>query len=562
MKRILISLLLVMLLAGIAQAQQPGDEGIGDPYYPTLGNGGYDVQHYTLEIAVDMEDNFIDGQATIEAAATQDLSQFNFDFLGMNISEITVNGAAAEFAREGAELIIIPAEALTADAMFTVTVAYSGVPGEGLPSGLAEFSQGWQHYVNKIFVAGEPSGASTWYPVNEHPSDKATYTFRVTVDEPYSVAANGLQTEMIEVDEDTNTYVFEPQYPMASYLVTVNIAQFDYETQDGPDGILIRNYFESSINEQALAAFKKTPEMMAVFIEKYGPYPFETYGVMVINLPLGFALETQTLSVFGASFAGEGVVAHELSHQWFGNSVTPLRWQDIWLNEGFANFSEILWIEHSQGEAAKNARIRSQYNGLIQGSALPPLTKADFLDFLNQLPVQTLSKADAKAMLLDVLPEIPADQIETLIDATPRDPILWSDILLTAQILDFSEVQLTAASVTRMFTVLGLEEYLGFLPTPPGDPGPNALFNQGVYQRGGMTLIALRAKVGDDVFFEILRTYHDRFKYGNVTTEDFVGVAEEISGMELSDFFQDWLYGEEIPDIPELNLLRSDFVQQ
>lgn len=111
MKRILISLLLVMLLAGIAQAQQPGDEGIGDPYYPTLGNGGYDVQHYTLEIAVDMEDNFIDGQATIEAAATQDLSQFNFDFLGMNISEITVNGAAAEFAREGAELIIIPAEA-------------------------------------------------------------------------------------------------------------------------------------------------------------------------------------------------------------------------------------------------------------------------------------------------------------------------------------------------------------------------------------------------------------------------------------------------------------------
>ncbi|MBZ0306854.1 MAG: M1 family metallopeptidase, partial [Anaerolineae bacterium] len=506
MKRILL-IGLLLLIAGMAQAQEPGEEGIGDPYYPNLGNGGYDALHYTLDVTFDMETNFIEGITTLEAAATEDLSSFNLDFLGMDISEITVNGAAAEFTRDDAELIITPAEPLAADSEFTVTVAYSGVPGEDLPAGLAEFSQGWQHYVNKVFVAGEPTEASTWYPVNEHPSDKATYTLRVTVDEPYSVAANGLQTDMIEVDEDTNTYVFEPEHPMASYLVTVNIARFDYETQEGPDGILIRNYFESSINQQSLVAFKKTPEMMEVFIEKYGPYPFETYGVMVINLPLGFALETQTLSVFGASFAGEGVVAHELSHQWFGNSVTPLRWQDIWLNEGFANFSEIVWIEHSEGVAAATAQIRSQYSGLVLVSALPPLSKADFLDFLNQLPAQTVSKADAKSILIDVLTDVPAEQIETLIDATPRDPILWSDVLMTAQILEYGDVQLSGASITNMFTLLGLEEYLGFLPTPPGNPGPDSLFNQGVYQRGGMTLVALRAKVGDDTFFDILRTY-------------------------------------------------------
>lgn len=559
MKRILL-IGLLLLIAGMAQAQEPGEEGIGDPYYPNLGNGGYDALHYTLDVTFDMETNFIEGITTLEAAATEDLSSFNLDFLGMDISEITVNGAAAEFTRDDAELIITPAEPLAADSEFTVTVAYSGVPGEDLPAGLAEFSQGWQHYVNKVFVAGEPTGASTWYPVNEHPSDKATYTLRVTVDEPYSVAANGLQTDMIEVDEDTNTYVFEPEHPMASYLVTVNIARFDYETQEGPDGILIRNYFESSINQQSLVAFKKTPEMMEVFIEKYGPYPFETYGVMVINLPLGFALETQTLSVFGASFAGEGVVAHELSHQWFGNSVTPLRWQDIWLNEGFANFSEIVWIEHSEGVAAATAQIRSQYSGLVLVSALPPLSKADFLDFLNQLPAQTVSKADAKSILIDVLTDVPAEQIETLIDATPRDPILWSDVLMTAQILEYGDVQLSGASITNMFTLLGLEEYLGFLPTPPGNPGPDSLFNQGVYQRGGMTLVALRAKVGDDTFFDILRTYHDRFKYGNVTTEDFIGVAEELSGLELDEFFQTWLYEENIPDIPELDLFREDFL--
>ncbi len=545
------ALLLLMLGVGLVQAQEPGAEGVGDSYYPGLGNGGYDVQSYALDLTVTMASNTLDGLATITAIATEDLSSFNLDFLGFEISALTVNGAPAEFTRDGAELTITPAASLTADTEFVVTVAYGGVPGEGVDEEAAQFSQGWQYFEDKVMVAGEPSGASTWFPVNEHPSDKALYSYRVTVDEPYTVAANGLMQETIEVDDDTNTYVFESAHPMASYLTTVNIAEFDFETQEGPNGLPIRNYFESSINEQQLASFQKTPEMMEVFIEHYGPYPFEVYGVMVMDLPLGFALETQTLSVFGSSFTDEFVVAHELSHQWFGNSVTPAQWQDIWLNEGFANFSEILWLEHSEGEAAMNARIRSQYSGLIEFGEIPPLSKEEFIGFLQQNVADELSIETARRVIELTFPKFTPEEIEALLTAGDGETIPGQDFIAAVNTLEFEEVSLN--ELGRAF---------GFLPTPPGSPSPDNLFNQGVYQRGGLTLVALRAKVGDDLFFEILKTYQDRFKYSNATTADFVGVAEEISGQELSDFFDAWLYAGEMPDIPELKLFRVDFVPE
>lgn len=545
------ALLLILIGSGLIHAQDPGDEGVGDDYYPNLGNGGYDVQTYELDLTVDMAENFVEATATIQALATQDLSSFNLDFWGMEISEITVDGTAAEFTREGGELTITPAEPLTTDAEFTVTVAYSGVPGEGLEEAGAQYSEGWQYFRDKVMVAGEPSGASTWFPVNEHPSDKALYSYRITVDEPYSVAANGLLQETIEVDDDTNTYVFESAHPMASYLTTVNIADFELVTQEGPDGIPIRNYFEKGISEQNLAAFQKTPEMMALFIEKFGPYPFETYGVMVLDLPLGFALETQTLSVFGSSFTNEGVVAHELSHQWFGNSVTPAEWNDIWLNEGFANFSEILWTEHSDGEAAMNSHIRSQYGGLIQFGEIPPLSKPDFITFLQQNVADDLSLETARDVLHLVFPKLTEEEIDALLTAADEDSIAATDYIAAVETLEFETVDL--GDLGRAY---------GFLPTPPGSPGPDSLFNQGVYERGGMTLVALRAKLGDEVFFNILRTYQDRFKYSNATTADFVAVAEEVSGEALAEFFDGWLYATEMPDIPELKLYRQDFLPQ
>ncbi|MBZ0295871.1 MAG: M1 family metallopeptidase [Anaerolineae bacterium] len=469
-------ILIVILVSGmVVQAQEPGSAGIGDPYYPTLGNGGYDALSYALDLDVDMENNVISGSSTMEAEATEDLSSFHLDFIGFEIESIEVNGEAAAYLRNGRELSITPEAALEDGESFTVVVAYTGEPNEDLSQQSALYSSGWVRYKDGVFVASEPAGAARWFPVNDHPRDKALYSFRITVPEPYVVAANGLLQDVIINADDTTTYVWSSEYVMASYLATVNIGDFVVQTDEGPDGLLIRNYFPSRLTEDAEEVFAPTADMIEYFSSIFGPYPFEAYGVVVADLPLFFALETQTLSLFGAEMipgaltdilsgwqSPESVIAHELSHQWFGDSVTPENWEDIWLNEGFASYASALWLEHSAGEAVFENVMR-QYYAQIEG---------------------------------------------------------------------------------RNYT--------------PGDPGPNRLFGQGIYPQGAWTLHALRMEVGDETFFEILRTYYERYQYSNASTADFIQVAEEVSGQDLTDFFDAWLFDGGAPSVPSWGLGIDD----
>jgi aminopeptidase N len=470
MRKAILILIILIAMMSVVWAQEPGAIGIGDPYFETLGNGGYDAQHYTLDLTVDMDENVISGTVTMDAVATQDLSVFNLDFLGFQISKITVDDLPADYLRKESELSITPPESLAAGESFAVDVTYSGVPGDDI-EGLNIFSAGWTRYKAGVYVAGEPAGASRWYPVNDHPRDKATYTFRITVPEPYVVAANGLLQDSVD-NGDTTTYTWDMNQPMASYLATVNIADFALRTQDGPDGLPIRNYFPARLADDAPVVFERTPEMIAYFNEIFGPYPFEAYGVVMADTSLFFALETQSMSLFGAeivpnaitdaiprwSTAVENVVAHELAHQWFGDSVSPANWQDIWLNEGFASYASALWIEHTQGQEAFEAEMKGYYSAID----------------------------------------------------------------------------------SRNYS--------------PGEPPPDDLFNRGVYLQGAWTLHALRLEVGDEVFFNILRTYYDRFKYANASTADFMAVSEEVSGQDLSALFEAWLFAGGVPPVPEMGL--------
>jgi aminopeptidase N len=411
---------------------------------------------------VDVASNVVSGTSTMRARSAKELAAFNLDFESLEISALTVNGTAASYSHESHELTITPTASLKAGEIFTVTVAYRGEPNSesgGNASGEREYALGWSHYDGGIFVASEPSGAASFYPVNDHPCDKATYTFHITVPDPYVVAANGTLEEMTE-NGQTTTYLFEMRDPMASYLATMNIAEFDRELQGGPHGLPIRNYFEKSLDSATREEFSRTPEMIEYFSTIYGRYPFDVYGVVVLDDNLGFALETQTLSLFGRRVGNdrveaEQVVAHELSHQWFGDSVSIASWRDIWLNEGFASMSEWLWIEHSQGKGAYEGYVRGVY-GYAQGNFL----------------------------------------------------------------------------------------------SPPGAPTADDLFNPGVYIRGGLTLHALRKEVGDDAFFRTLQAYTARYRNGNARTEDFISVAEEVSGKKLGDLFNDWLYGADLPALP------------
>ncbi len=469
----ILALLAAALTVGVARAEGPaqGSDGIGDSLYPQLGNGGYDALHYTLTLSVDMPTDTLSGTVTMEANALQDLSAFNLDFHGFEISQLTVDGAPAKYSRTSHELTIEPARPLTKGEHFTTAVTYSGSPDEtpssdGLPTG-------WTHYDKGVFVASEPAGAAGWYPVNDHPLDKAAYTFRITVPKPYVVAANGLLKQTID-NGDTLTYVWETDKLLASYLATVNIAQFKVQTDKGPNGLPIRSYFPSDATADETQPFARTADMIDYFSGLFGPYPFEAYGVVMADTDLGFALETQTLSLFGRTSASrrrargtplEEIAAHELSHQWFGDSVSLKDWRDIWLNEGFATYCEFLWEDHVSGGTVMSTVMRNIYRVVV------------------------------------------------------RDE--------------------NSAS--------------GTLDSPPATD----LFNENVYFRGALTLHALRVRVGDDIFFRILRTYAERYRYGNAATADFIAVAEEISGQKLGSFFDAWLNQRATPDIPEMNLYHA-----
>jgi len=431
-----------------------GEDGLGDPLYPQLGNGGYDVQHYTIELAVDVARNTITGTTTITALATAPLVNFHLDLSGLTVDAITVNDAAATFTRAADELIITPTVALAFEQPFTVTVAYGGVPAPISDAGVPFEGVGWLSYGEKgTYVASEPSGAMSWYPVNNHPLDKATYTFRITAPKPYVVAANGLLIDTIQ-QGTRRTYVWEARDPMASYLATVNIARFTVVRTKGPDGLPMLNFFPTALSSHLTRSFAPTTDMIAYYSELIGPFPFESYGAIVMDAPFGGALETQTRPVFGRTATMETIIAHELAHQWFGNSISLASWQDIWLNEGFATYFHHLWTEHTKGPAVFKATMRGMYTTMRARQLSPPGAPA--IDGLFDSAIYVRGAWTLHALRLEVGDELFFKIIRTYYarfqggNATTADFIAVAEEVSGQTLDDFFQAWLYAETVPPM----------------------------------------------------------------------------------------------------------------
>ncbi|MET0728463.1 MAG: M1 family metallopeptidase [Acidimicrobiales bacterium] len=342
-------------------AGSAGAPGVGDPYFPRLGNGGYDVDHYRLAITWLPDAGAIDAVTTIEATATQDLSRFNLDLVGLAVTSVTVDGEPSQVEHVDRELQVTPAAALPAGQRFTVVVTYGGTP-QPIREGTDLFALGWHIDGREVFVASEPSGAATFYPVNDHPTDKATYTFEISAPSDQVAVANGLLVDEQPGPPGMTTWTYEATDPMASYVVQIAIGDYELIDEGTVDGVAIRHAFHRSVADAARTVTASTSEMIDVLDDIYGPYPFEAYGVLAVDESLGFALETQTLTIIGTNIARSGraddILVHELAHQWVGNAVSPGTWQDIWLNEGFATYSEWLWGERTGGAPAAD-RARS-----------------------------------------------------------------------------------------------------------------------------------------------------------------------------------------------------------
>jgi aminopeptidase N len=425
----------------------PGSDGLGDPYFPLAGNGGYDVQHYSLDLDYVRAGNQLDAVARIRAKATQDLSRFNLDLRGFEIGELEVNGQDAAYSRDGQELTVVPQHGLRRNSAFVVRIEYAGTPEEVIdPDGSSE---GWVPTADGAFVVNEPQGSPGWFPANDNPQDKATYDFSVTVPEGITAIGNGV-LESSSTSNGKTTWNWSEDSPMASYLTTVTNGEFDLRTSSWR-GMPLYHAVDPTISTAALAfeRLANEPRVLDLFSELFGPYPFSSGGGVVDRGGVGYALESQTRSMYDGT-PGAGTVVHEIAHQWFGNAVTLAVWPDIWLNEGFARWSEWIYTERTGGRSA-SAAFFAAYN------------------------------------------------------ARPASSSFWA----------------------RPTANLG---------------GPAFMFGSQPYDRGGMTLQALREKVGDDAFFRIIRTWYEENKYGDVTTADFIALSERISGQQLDEFFDVWLY--------------------
>ncbi|MFI6761255.1 M1 family metallopeptidase [Micromonospora sp. NPDC050417] len=323
-----------------------------DPYLPDHGNAGYRTDHYDLELDYRTGPGRLSGQATISATTDRNLTEFSLDLGRFRVDRVLVDGAEVRYRHHAGKLRIKPAAPLPAGTPFTVTVRYAGEP-RPIPSRWGDL--GWERIDDGALVASQPTGAPSWFPCNDHPGDKATYRIAVTAGSRYSVIANGALVSHVTGPHST-TWVYEQNAPMSSYLATVQIGRYHLIGFDaGP--VTQRAAVPSRLLTAARHDFGRQSEMMTTFERLFGPYPFGEYTVVVVDEALEVPVEAHGLSVFGANHVDgrrgfERLVAHELAHQWFGNSLTVADWRHIWLNEGFAKYAEWLWSELSGGAPA------------------------------------------------------------------------------------------------------------------------------------------------------------------------------------------------------------------
>ncbi|MFE4513995.1 M1 family metallopeptidase [Kitasatospora sp. NPDC056783] len=426
-----------------------------DPYFPNSGDHRYRVHRYELALDYRPGPNRLAGSARLSAVADATLTEFALDLAEFRIGRVLVDGRTARYTHRAGKLRIRPARALAPGAAFTVEVHYTGNPR---PVRSPWGGLGWEELTEGALVASQPVGAPSWFPCNDRPADKATYQLAVTTPSPFTVVASGrLLTRTTKAS--STTWVYEQSAPTPTYLVTVSIGHYR------PVPLAVRPAVPQSgyVPERLAAAFARDfarqPEMAAYFGEVFGPYPFGEYAVVVADEELDVPVEAQGLATFGTNHLGGGwererLIAHELAHQWFGNSVTISAWRHIWLNEGFAKYAEWLWSEHSGGPGAA----------------------------------------------------VHAAAAHRLLAGLPQDLRL-------------------------------------------GDPGRKLMFDDRLYQRGGLVVHALRRTLGEDAFFAMLRDWTGANRHGVVSTADLRAHAARYTTVPLGPLFEAWL---ELPELPPL----------
>ncbi|WP_210495966.1 M1 family metallopeptidase [Patulibacter sp. SYSU D01012] len=468
----------------------PGARTLHDTLFPTIGNGGYDAQHYDLDLTYTVGTKFLRGTSTMTAKATQDLSELSLDLTAINdVSRVTVDGVQASFAQdaEHSKLVVVPAHGIRNGTAFTVAVTYAGVQQAYVdPDGSEEGFV--PDPARGAVVVSEPVGSMGWFPNNDVPTDKATYRTRITVPADFQALGTGVFVRR-EQGADTATYVWDDPDPTASYLYSFAIGRYDLNTKDLAQPVmtqpaagslntpipfytaidsdfssdpLVAGDPTSSPKAQLTTKLNTTPSILDYYADYYGvKYPFASAGGVVPLQAVGYSLETQGRPIYATttdpSSPGVGIstVAHENGHMYFGDGVTLSQWKDIWLNEGMTEFSSWLWqANRMDGGTSLASRWATYY------------TNSTSKTFWNLPP------------------------------AAPREA---ADIFNSAA----------------------------------------------MYRRGATTMLAIHDILGEARFRAMMHTWLTDHMYGNVTTEQFIALVKATDpgrAARWTEFFRQWLY--------------------
>ena len=418
---------------------------------------GFDVQKYEITLAIDDVQRSIGGNVLATVIATDALSSIQYELNALNVSQVKVNGVVSGFTHADG-IIHIPLNMVSGE-QFSTQVFYSGNP---------QLSQdvyrvGMIFGNNSVFTISDPDAARQWWPCYDHPWDKAVVDLHITMRSDWKVAANGLRDSIIDNGDGSSTTHWLGEHPMTTYLACITAGPYVEIPQNAGDTPIL-NFVTSAQYNNALNDLANLPEMILYFNEIFGDYPFEKYGNATVNMSTFGAMEHQTMTTLGnyiinGTGSQELTIAHELAHQWYGNAVSFLSFKDVWLSEGFATYSEHLWVDKTLGWQAACDYVASSYHQYYKS---------------------------------------------------------W-------------------------------ENSNG--PKVIYDPPFNSYFTPPVYEKAASVLHMLRLKMGDAAFFELLQTWFESYKHQNVITSEFRALAEQISDLDLGQFFDQWIFGSGIPSV-------------
>ncbi|HEY9116554.1 MAG TPA: M1 family aminopeptidase [Roseivirga sp.] len=421
-----------------------------------------DIQHYKFEIQLNDENNIINGIANVTVKFLKDQSGFDLDLVsredgkGMKVNIIMTDNERVKF-NQSENLIHIDYQAKMGE-LRTFLIAYEGIPVTGMIISKNKYGD------RTFFGDNWPDRAKHWLPSVDHPSDKATVEWLVTAPAHYQVIGNGRLVERTNLDDNFTLTHWASDVVIPTKVMVIGAARFATQVTGQIYGIPISSWVYPQDREKGFYDYALALPIMDWFINHVGPYPYAKLANVQSKTQFGGMENASNIFYSERSITGnrssEGLIAHEIAHQWFGNSASEANWHHVWLSEGFATYFTNLYMEQKYGRERLVEMLKAQRDQVI-----------------------TLSKKE-------------------------RVPIVN----------------------------IAIEDYM-------------KLLNANSYQKGGWVLHMLRNEVGDDVFWRSIKQYYDKYKLSNALTTDLKEVFEVESGMDLDQFFNQWVFQAGQPEL-------------